>query len=91
MENLGRVKPQKTMDDNRFDASIPPPLSFARPAGHRAHDRFLGIRFACCGVYARIYVNRAGTAYDGHCPRCSRPVRIAIGPGGTDGRFFTVY
>ena len=53
--------------------------------------RFLGIRFVCCEVYARIYINRDESAYEGHCPRCSKPVRLAIGPGGTDCRFFTVY
>jgi hypothetical protein len=53
--------------------------------------RFLGIQFACCGVYTRIYINKTETAYEGFCPKCSRPVRIQIGPGGTDHRFFTAY
>jgi hypothetical protein len=51
--------------------------------------RFVGVRFSCCSVYARVYVNREQTAYVGHCPRCARRVRLEIGPGGTDRRFFT--
>jgi len=50
--------------------------------------KFLGIKFSCCGLYARIYVNRDGTAYEGRCPRCLQPIKIKIGQGGTSTRFF---
>lgn len=59
--------------------------------GTDSASRYLGIHFACCSVYARIYVNRTKSSYVGHCPRCGRRVEFQIGPGGTDSRFFSVY
>ena len=53
--------------------------------------RFIGVTFACCDVYARVYVNREETAYLGNCPKCGKRLSIRVGPGGTDARFFTAY
>jgi hypothetical protein len=68
--------------DGRVRAAAPPRTEGTRP--------FLGIHFACCGVYLHIYRNAEGTEYAGNCPRCGKPVRFEIGPGGTDQRQFTV-
>lgn len=54
-----------------------------------AGRRFVGVQFKCCDVYVRVYINRDQTAYEGNCPKCAKPVRLEIGPGGTDARFFT--
>ena len=61
------------------------------PTAQEASRRYVGIHFACCGVYARVYLNRTGTCYEGHCPRCSQRVELKVAPGGTDARFFTAY
>jgi hypothetical protein len=63
----------------------------SRAAGsNRTNERkFVGVQFTCCDVYSRVYINRDETAYEGNCPKCAKRVRLTIGPGGTDARFFT--
>jgi hypothetical protein len=69
-------------------SSDPEPMSAGGAAQSR---RFLGIQFACCSVYSRVYVNKEGTAYVGNCPKCTKRIELKIGPGGSDSRFFTAY
>ena len=76
------------MGDESVDLTSEPNEGNAS-GGRRSH--FVGINFGCCGTYARVYRNREGTAYVGNCPRCAKPVRLKIGPGGSDERFFTAY
>lgn len=63
----------------------------SRKQGKGPTRRFVGVKFACCDVYARIYINPDGTGYKGHCPRCMKKLTLKVGPGGTDSRFFTAY
>jgi hypothetical protein len=74
--------------DYKLDvAGIKPRLENASLKGRP----FLSVLFACCGVYQRIYRNADGSAYSGRCPRCGKPVKFAVGRGGTDERNFVVY
>jgi len=57
----------------------------------RESRKFIGVTFACCDVYARVYVNPENTAYEGNCPRCAKRLTLKIGPTGTNSRFFTAY
>ncbi|MHB1156992.1 MAG: hypothetical protein ACYC26_09145 [Phycisphaerales bacterium] len=49
---------------------------------------WLAVHWRCCSVYSRIYRHRDGSAYQGRCPRCGRPVQAQIAPNGTSARFF---
>jgi hypothetical protein len=54
----------------------------------RKNRKFLGVKFNCCQVYTRIYMNRNGTHYEGGCPRCGRLLRVRVDPiNGVNTRF----
>lgn len=58
------------------------------PDAPSAANTFLGVFFMSCNVYGRLYKNKDGTAYEGHCPRCGHQLKVPIGAGGTSARFF---
>jgi hypothetical protein len=49
---------------------------------------WVGITFACCGAYSRVYRRPDADRYVGRCPRCSRQVVLRVGHGGTSARQF---
>ena len=70
----------------------PPPKPLEPELPEKKEQRkFIGVKFNCCGIYVRIYINKEGTLYEGRCPKCFRPVKFKVGEGGTDHRFFEAY
>jgi len=49
---------------------------------------FLGVRYANCQTYGRLYMNDEKSAYVGSCPRCGKRYQVLIGAKGTDSRMF---
>ena len=78
------------MNGQRLDLSSEPPTTASGSPVQPPPQRYLGVHFECCDVYARVYANLDGSAYVGHCPRCAKRVRFRIGPDGVDARFFRV-
>ncbi len=74
--------------DYKLDLSTTPPAPAGPPAA--AGRPYLGVHFACCGAYQRIYRKPTDTEYRGRCPRCGKGVRFAVGQGGTSSRTFVV-
>jgi hypothetical protein len=62
-------------------------------AGSFKGREYIGIHFACCNVYGRIYKNKEGTMYKGMCPRCMKRVQAKVGQNGsgTDQRIFQAH
>jgi len=75
--------------DYKLDLSTKPEQGDPDASAKSARP-YISVHFACCGVYQRIYRSNDGKRYEGHCPRCARPVRFVVGPGGTDARQFVV-
>jgi hypothetical protein len=74
--------------DYKLDVtSLPAPADSEDASSSRP---YLSVQFACCNVYMRIYRSADGHRYEGRCPRCARPVRFMVGPGGTNQRTFVV-
>ena len=58
------------------------------PEQHKPRPH-INVRFTCCNVYAYVYLNRAGTAFVGHCPKCAARITVKAGQGGSRSKFWT--
>ena len=78
------------LDPRDYKVDLSSDASAEDAAASNSTRPFIGVQFACCGVYTRIYRSADGAAYRGRCPRCGKPVNFVVGTGGTDARTFIV-
>ena len=73
-------------------AARPDSVHGPQPNGIQPHGPlprgWRSVWFKCCHVYGRITMNRAGTRYEGRCPKCNAAVSAIVGPDGTRRRIF---
>lgn len=69
-------------------SSVSEPAPRPQRASSLTGRPFVSVLFQCCNVYQRVYRSADETRYEGRCPRCGAAVRLRVGPGGTDARFF---
>jgi hypothetical protein len=72
-------------------SSDPQPNKTEEQSPPKEPRKFIGVKFNCCGIYVRVYINKEGTGYEGRCPKCFRPVKFKIGGEGVSHRFFDAY
>lgn len=44
--------------------------------------------FKCCHVYTRLYLNKTGRAFSGHCPKCAKSAKVIVTDSGSTDRVF---
>jgi hypothetical protein len=81
--------------DYKLDLSTTPkapatPTTPREEANGSSSRPYVGVHFACCGVYLRIYRSADEKHYRGRCPKCGVPVNFVVGEGGTAARTFVV-
>jgi hypothetical protein len=67
------------------------PTQEVRAASHLRGRPWLAVHWRCCSVYSRVYRKPDESSYRGYCPKCARPVRIRVGPGGSNHKFFEAW
>lgn len=67
-----------------------PIVKAPRPDSPAISRPWIGVRFVCSGVYQRVFRNADGKAYVARCTRCGKCLRFAVGPGGSNERFYEV-
>lgn len=76
-------------DARATDGSGDPVAASGLPSAPIVPERlWIGIRFECCGAYARVYRDADVPWYVGVCPRCRRQVSLRVGPDGINAKFF---